>query len=138
MATSAARLKYNATAKGKANNAANSAAFSASPKWNPIQKARRRSPYGKIRSRDGRFRFKGIQNADGTQFTTSNVIDAFFRQNGDCGFCQKPLLEDIYVDHDHASHKFRKLLHFGCNTNLVGKHTLETAKTLVKYMERHP
>lgn len=107
--------------------AGKAAAKAASKAWNA-------SPAGKVLSRDTGYRYVDIQNADGTQFTTSNVIDAFFLQNGDCKWCQKPLVEDINVDHDHITHKFRGLLHSDCNIRQVGAHTLESAKKLVRYL----
>lgn len=89
---------------------------------------------GKIFFRDAKYRRLGILNSDGSQFTTSNVIDAYLLQRGNCKLCSMPLLEDIHVDHDHSTSKFRGLLHRSCNTNQVGNHTLKSALRLVQYL----
>ena len=106
----------------------------ATPEAKAAAKAWNASPAGKVIQRDTNYRGKGIQNADGTQFTTSTVIDAFFLQNGDCAFCLKPLLEDINADHDHITFKFRSLLHRRCNSGMVSSHTIESALRLVQYL----
>lgn len=110
------------------------ASIYATPEGKAATKAWAATPSGKVFRRDAGYRKYGILNADGTLFTTSNAIDSYLLQSGDCGFCKKPLLEDIVVDHDHITFKFRSLLHRICNSIQVGNHTVESALRLVQYL----
>ena len=60
------------------------------------------------------------------------------RQDGKCGICGKP--ESAFkcrlaVDHNHKTGLVRGLLCYRCNKFVVGRHTLETATKLIKYLE---
>jgi len=59
-------------------------------------------------------------------------------QGGVCALCgHPPKKRRLNVDHDHANKKVRGLLCFRCNRNHVANHTLETARRVVAYLERH-
>jgi hypothetical protein len=60
------------------------------------------------------------------------------RQDYRCGICEKP--ESAFkcrlaVDHNHATKQVRGLLCYRCNKFVVGRHTLDSATKLVRYLE---
>ena len=60
------------------------------------------------------------------------------RQAGKCGICEKPesaFKFRLSVDHNHKSGQVRGLLCYRCNKFIVGRHTLESASKLMKYLE---
>lgn len=59
-------------------------------------------------------------------------------QGHSCAICKTPKSEfkrSLHVDHDHKTGKVRGLLCFYCNKFLVGRHTLDSAKKLLKYLK---
>lgn len=60
------------------------------------------------------------------------------KQGGKCGICEKPesaFKMRLSVDHNHKTGQVRGLLCYRCNKFIVGRHTLESALKLVKYLE---
>lgn len=58
-------------------------------------------------------------------------------QNFACAMCGKPQSQckrALHVDHNHKSKKIRGLLCFYCNRELCRKHTIRTARLLLKYL----
>lgn len=61
----------------------------------------------------------------------------FEKQEGKCGICQKHEASfkiRLSVDHNHKTGQVRGLLCYHCNKFVVGRHTLESATKLVKYL----
>jgi hypothetical protein len=59
-------------------------------------------------------------------------------QNKKCGVCGKAESEfknRLAVDHNHKTGQVRGLLCYRCNKFIVGRHTLESALKLVRYLE---
>jgi len=62
----------------------------------------------------------------------------FDKQNGKCGVCYKPessFKMRLAVDHNHKTGQVRGLLCYRCNKFIVGRHTLESARRVAKYLE---
>lgn len=60
------------------------------------------------------------------------------KQNGKCGICNKDEKEfkrRLSVDHNHKTGQVRGLLCYRCNKFVVGRHTYESAKKLIRYLE---
>lgn len=60
------------------------------------------------------------------------------KQEGKCGVCGKPesaFKFRLSVDHNHKTGQVRGLLCYRCNKFLVGRHTLESALKITKYLE---
>lgn len=60
------------------------------------------------------------------------------KQGAKCAICEK--LESSFkmrlsVDHNHKTGQVRGLLCYRCNKFIVGRHTLESALKVVKYLE---
>lgn len=62
----------------------------------------------------------------------------FVKQDGKCAICEKPesaFKMRLSVDHNHKTGQVRGLLCYRCNKFIVGRHTLESALKVVKYLE---
>lgn len=62
----------------------------------------------------------------------------FKKQKGRCAICgkhQSQFKRRLNLDHSHKSGQLRGLLCYFCNKFVVGRHTLESATKLVKYLE---
>lgn len=62
----------------------------------------------------------------------------FEKQEGKCGVCYKHesnFKMRLSVDHNHKTGQVRGLLCYRCNKFIVGRHTLESARRIVKYLE---
>lgn len=63
----------------------------------------------------------------------------FFKlQKGRCAICDKPqsaFKRRLNLDHSHKTFQIRGLLCYRCNKFVVGRHTLDSALKLVKYLE---
>lgn len=60
------------------------------------------------------------------------------KQGAKCGVCEKPesgFKMKLAVDHNHKTGLVRGLLCYRCNKFVVGRHTLESALKLVRYLE---
>lgn len=60
------------------------------------------------------------------------------KQEGKCGVCQKHETSfkiRLSVDHNHKTGQVRGLLCYRCNKFVVGRHTLESARRVVEYLE---
>ncbi len=60
------------------------------------------------------------------------------KQGAKCAICEKPessFKNRLSVDHNHATGLVRGLLCFRCNKFIVGRHTLESATKVAKYLE---
>ena len=61
-------------------------------------------------------------------------------QNHSCAICKKHKSEfknSLAVDHNHKTGKIRAALCYRCNRLYVGIHTLQTAKSVVEYLEKY-
>lgn len=62
----------------------------------------------------------------------------FEKQEGRCGVCGKHesgFKMRLSVDHNHKTGQVRGLLCYYCNKFVVARHTLESARRIVKYLE---
>lgn len=60
------------------------------------------------------------------------------KQGGKCAVCGKHESEfkmRLSVDHNHKTSQVRGLLCYRCNKFIVGRHTLESALKVAKYLE---
>ena len=67
------------------------------------------------------WKFEGIKNKDGSQFTTVNFDYWYQIQKGCCAICARHSSEfqrRLHADHNHTTGIFRGLLCAGCNTKL--------------------
>ena len=54
-----------------------------------------------------------------------------------CAICgKKPTNRRLHVDHDHRSSVVRGLLCFYCNKFIVARHSVDTARKLLAYLDR--
>lgn len=113
-------------------------------KSNPlVAKAYLKTSKGRTIQRNSNYKSQGILNLEGNSFTVADYDRALERQHGRCKLksCSTPpraLTEKeipLVVDHDHATRKFRGLLCRDCNSNKVGKLTLEDALAVVLYLK---
>lgn len=61
-------------------------------------------------------------------------------QNGCCGICGKHeshFTKRLAVDHNHKTSRVRGLLCFRCNKFQLGRHTIESAKKILTYLEKY-
>jgi len=66
--------------------------------------------------------------------------DLIEKHGNKCAICNKDRKEfknNLSVDHAHKSGRIRGLLCFRCNKFLVGRHTLESAKTVYDYLLKY-
>ena len=76
---------------------------------------------------------------------TRKQIDALreelIAKHGDqCAICKRPRTDfknKLSLDHNHRSGQVRGLLCFYCNKYKVGRHSLETAKTVYDYLKKY-
>lgn len=71
-----------------------------------------------------------------------NVIrEKLIAEHGDkCAICQKPrstFKKRLSVDHAHKSGRIRGLLCYRCNKFIVGRHTIESARSLLNYLLKY-
>lgn len=63
----------------------------------------------------------------------------FFQiQDGKCAICKKPQSEfkkRLNLDHNHKTLQIRGLLCYRCNKFVVGRHTFESALSLIRYLK---
>jgi hypothetical protein len=61
------------------------------------------------------------------------------QQGGRCGACEQPHpIDEMKVDHDHATGQVRGLLCHGCNVSIgLLRDSPERARKLALYLERH-
>lgn len=58
-------------------------------------------------------------------------------RRGGCWICGKPpKRRRLHVDHDHRDKRVRGLLCYYCNKFIVARHTVDTARKLLAYLER--
>lgn len=60
------------------------------------------------------------------------------KQNGCCGLCkkdEKSFKRRLNVDHNHKTGQVRGLLCYRCNKFIVGRHTYESASSLMNYLK---
>lgn len=65
-------------------------------------------------------------------------IEFFKKQKGCCAICgkhQREFKRRLSLDHSHKSGQLRGLLCYRCNKFIVGRHTLESATKLLKYLQ---
>lgn len=62
-------------------------------------------------------------------------------EHGDfCGICKKPgkaFKKRLSVDHNHKSNKIRGLLCYRCNKFQLGRHSIESTKQILAYLEKY-
>lgn len=62
-------------------------------------------------------------------------------ENGDrCAICKTPrdpAKNALSVDHNHRTSRIRGLLCYRCNKFLVGRHSLESAKSVYEYLLKY-
>lgn len=59
------------------------------------------------------------------------------RQNNACAVCKKDqshFKSSLAVDHNHRTSKVRGLACYYCNHRLIGRHTLESASKILRYL----
>jgi hypothetical protein len=70
---------------------------------------------------------------------------AYENQDGQCGICGNPIVEDEVLDHDHKTGRIRAVLHRSCNRGegiaknalkWISGSTPETLRAIADYMER--
>lgn len=57
-----------------------------------------------------------------------------------CAICNKPRSAfkfNLSVDHNHKTNKIRGLLCFRCNKFIVGRHTIESSESVLKYLKEY-
>ena len=71
------------------------------------------------------------------KYCTLHQYEVMLRMyDGGCWICGRlPKNRRLAADHDHKTGRVRGLLCYPCNRFLVGKHTLETARQVVAYLE---
>lgn len=74
---------------------------------------------------------------------TRKQIDSIRQQlidkyGDECAICKKPrsaFKNRLAVDHNHRTNKIRGLLCFYCNKRVLGRHTIESAKKILDYLQ---
>lgn len=57
-----------------------------------------------------------------------------------CAICKRPRTDfknSLSVDHNHKSGRIRGLLCFYCNKHRVGRHSIESAKQILDYLQQY-
>jgi hypothetical protein len=106
---------------------------------NECYRADSRKPIKREQKRKYGWKVDGIINEFGDSFSHNDFNRLFQIQGGMCAMCgvhQKELPRALCVDHDRKTGKARGLLCMRCNRNMVGSHTLETAKKLIDYLQK--
>lgn len=99
------------------------------------QKRYRSKPTVKLHLRDKARVFKWRKY--GIDITEEEYAHKLEEQGGVCAICGfPPVSKRLSVDHCHRSKKVRGLLCYHCNRFVVGRHNLDTAKSLVRYLEK--
>jgi Recombination endonuclease VII len=66
--------------------------------------------------------------------------DLIERHGNNCAICKKPrsaFKKNLSVDHNHRSNKIRGLLCFRCNKLILGRHTIESARSILAYLLKY-
>lgn len=76
-------------------------------------------------------------------FTTRQITDIrnkLIKDHGNvCQICKKPreaFKKNLSVDHNHKSGRIRGLLCYRCNKFQLGRHSIESVKGLLEYLEK--
>jgi Recombination endonuclease VII len=71
----------------------------------------------------------------------NKIRDELVNKHGNkCAICNKPgsaFKKKLAVDHAHKSGRIRGLLCFYCNRYVLGRHTQETAKSILDYLLKY-
>jgi Recombination endonuclease VII len=76
-----------------------------------------------------------------TKKEIDNIRDGLIAKHGDhCAMCKKPgsaFSKKLSVDHNHKTNAIRGLLCYRCNRFILGRHTVQTAKQILEYLEKY-
>lgn len=76
-----------------------------------------------------------------TRKQINSIRDGLIAKHGNqCAICEKPRSEfknNLAVDHAHKSGRIRGLLCFYCNRRVLGRHTVKSAKAILKYLLKY-
>jgi hypothetical protein len=69
------------------------------------------------------------------------IREGLIQKYGDqCAICERPrsaFKNRLSVDHSHTTGRIRGLLCFYCNKRIIGRHTIETANKILKYLLKY-
>lgn len=67
-------------------------------------------------------------------------LELIEKHGNHCAICKRPRTDfknNLSIDHNHKSGRIRGLLCFYCNKYRIGRHSLESAKQILDYLQQY-